>query len=240
MAIGFGSAIISFTVDYGITYLLFLDRPYETHGLEATKEVWPLGLLAMLTTAVSFAFLTVTGFTALAQIGEFTAMGVLFTYIFVHVIYPVMFPTMPPARGESLLPLQRFANWVARTASKEKAYAAVGLAVVLLFFANPVFQVDLNAMSSVSKETLAAEKLLADVWGNLFSRIYVMVEGRDVRSYSRRGLPVIWTGCQDRNVLPLCHPDALGRNGQTFLPGGPSGAGGRRSSKALNQFVDLL
>ena len=187
MAIGFGSAIISFTVDYGITYLLFLDRPHETHGLEATKEVWPLGLLAMLTTAVSFAFLAVTGFTALAQIGEFTALGVLFTYIFVHVIYPVIFPTLPPARGESLLPLQRFANWIATTAGKKKAYAAAGLAGVLLFFANPVFHVDLSTMNSVSKETLEAERLLADVWGNLFSRIYVMVEGRDVEELQQKG-----------------------------------------------------
>jgi predicted exporter/SAM-dependent methyltransferase len=187
MAVGFGSAIISFTVDYGITYLLFLDRPYETHGLEATKEVWPLGLLAMLTTAVSFAFLAVTGFTALAQIGEFTALGVLFTYIFVHVIYPVIFPTMPPARGKSLLPLQRFANWIASAAAKKKAYVAIGLAMVLFFYANPEFHVDLNSMNSVSRETLTAEKRLADVWGNLFSRIYVMVEGRDVKELQQKG-----------------------------------------------------
>jgi predicted exporter/SAM-dependent methyltransferase len=187
MAIGFGSAIISFTVDYGITYLLFLDRPHETHGLEATKEVWPLGLLAMLTTAISFAFLAVSGFAALVQIGEFTALGVLFTYIFVHVIYPVLFPIMPPARGESLLPLQRFTNWIATTAGKKKAYAAAGLAMVMLFYANPVFRVDLNTMNSVSKETLAAEKLLADVWGNLFNRIYVMVEGQDVKELQQKG-----------------------------------------------------
>jgi predicted exporter/precorrin-6B methylase 2 len=187
MAIGFGSAIISFTVDYGITYLLFLDRPHETHGLEATKEVWPLGLLAMLTTAVSFAFLAVTGFTVLAEVGVFTALGVVFTYIFVHVIYPVIFPTLPPARSESWLPLQRFANWIATTAGKKKAYAAAGLALVLLFFANPVFHVDLGTMNSVTKETLEAEKLLADVWGNLFSRIYVMVEGRNVQELQQKG-----------------------------------------------------
>jgi predicted exporter/SAM-dependent methyltransferase len=187
MAIGFGSAIISFTVDYGITYLLFLDRPYETHGLEATKEVWPLGLLAMLTTAVSFAFLSVTGFAALAQIGEFTALGVMFTYIFVHVIYPVIFPTMPPAKGESLFPLQSFTNRIAKAQGKKKTYVAVGLAVVLAFYANPVFHVDLNAMNSVSKETLAAEKLVGDVWGNLFSRIYMMVEGRDVEELQQKG-----------------------------------------------------
>jgi len=187
MATGFGSAIISFTVDYGITYLLFLDRPYETHGLEATKEVWPLGLLAMLTTAVSFAFLAVTGFTALAQIGEFTALGVLFTYVFVHVIYPMIFPIMPPARAGSLLPLQRFANWMTAVGSKKKAYGAVGLAVVLCFYAKPVFHVDLNAMNSVSTETLAAEKLVEDVWGNLFNRIYVAVEGRNVMELQQRG-----------------------------------------------------
>jgi predicted exporter/SAM-dependent methyltransferase len=187
MAIGFGSAIISFTVDYGITYLLFLDRPYKTHGLEATKEVWPLGLLAMLTTAVSFAFLALTGFTALAQIGEFTALGVLFTYVFVHAIYPVIFPAMPPASAESLLPLQRFANWMTTVAGKKKLYGAIGLAVVLCFYAKPVFQVDLNAMNSVSKETLAAEKTVGDVWGNLFNRIYVMMEGRDVTELQQKG-----------------------------------------------------
>jgi SAM-dependent methyltransferase len=187
MAIGFGSAIISFTVDYGITYLLFLDRPHETYGLKTTKEVWPLGLLAMLTTAVSFAFLAVTGFSALAQIGEFTALGVVFTYIFVHLIYPVIFPTMPPARGKSLLPLQELANWIATIGGRKKAYAAIGLAIVMLSYAKPVFHVDLSAMNSVTKETLAAEKLLADVWGNLFSRVYVMMEGRDVKELQQKG-----------------------------------------------------
>ena len=209
MAIGFGSAVISFTVDYGITYLLFLDRSHETHGLEATKEVWPLGLLAMLTTAVSFAFLAVTGFTALAQVGEFTALGVLFTYIFVHVIYPVIFPTMPPAKGKSFLPLQAFANWIATSAGKKKAYAAVGLAMVLLFYANPVFHVDLNAMNSVSEETLAAEKLLADVWGNLFSRIYVMVEGRDVKELQQKG---------DRLATLLDQDVRIGTLASAFVP----------------------
>jgi uncharacterized protein len=187
MAIGFGSAVISFTVDYGIAYLLFLDRRHETHGLEATREVWSLGLLAMLTTAVSFAFLFLSGFSALAQIGEFTALGVLFTYIFVHAIYPVIFPVMPPAGRDSFLPLIALANRVASTEGKWKLYAAVALALVLLFFARPVFRVDLNAMNSVSPETLAAEKRVSDVWGNIFGRIYVMVEGRDLRQLQQQG-----------------------------------------------------
>ncbi len=209
MATGFGSAIISFTVDYGITYLLFLDRPHETHGLEATKEVWPLGLLAMLTTAVSFAFLAFTGFKALAQIGEFTALGVLFTYIFVHVIYPVIFPTMPPAKGKGFLPVQALANRIATSGGRKKVYASVGLVMVLFFYAKPVFHVDLNAMNSVSDETLSAEKLLAEVWGNLFSRVYVMVEGRDVHELQQKG---------DRLVSFLDQDVKTGMLASAFVP----------------------
>ena len=187
MAIGFGSAVISFTVDYGIAYLLFLDRTHETHGLEATREVWSLGLLAMLTTAVSFAFLAFSGFTALAQIGIFTALGVLFTYLFVHLIYPIVFPVMPPAKGSSFLPVQTLANRIASTEGNAKVYAALLLAGAMLFFAKPVFHVDLNAMNSLSPETLAAEKQLGDTWGNLSGRIYTLTEGRDLQELQQRG-----------------------------------------------------
>ena len=186
MAIGFGGAVISFTVDYGIAYLLFLDRRHETRGLAATREVWSLGLLAMLTTSVSFAFLFLSGFSALAQIGEFTALGVLFTYIFVHGIYPVIFPVMPPARRESLLPVMAFAGRIASTEGRGRLYAALALAALLLFFARPVFRVDLAAMNSVTPETLAAEKKVGDVWGNVLGRIYVMAEGRDLAQLQRQ------------------------------------------------------
>jgi predicted exporter/SAM-dependent methyltransferase len=186
MAVGFGGAILSFTVDYGIAYLLFLDRAHETRGSETTREVWSLGLLAMLTTAASFAFLAFSGFAALTQIGAFTALGVFFTFFFVHLIYPIVFPVMPPARRSGLLPVQALANRLASAQGTAKTYAAFGLAVVLLFFARPVFQVDLNAMNSVSEETIAAEKRVSEVWGNLFGRIYVMVEGRGLHELQRQ------------------------------------------------------
>ena len=177
MAIGFGGAIISFTVDYGIAYLLFLDRPYETHGLEATKEVWSLGLLAMLTTAVSFAFLFVAGFPALSQLGAFAALGVVFTYIFVHAVYPFLFPKVPPAKRDGFLPLQRVADTMAK-GGMTAAFAAILFCAVMSFFAKPEFHVDLQAMNSVSRETLAAEKLIRGVWGDVFSRIFLAVEGK--------------------------------------------------------------
>jgi len=177
MAIGFGGAIISFTVDYGIAYLLFLDKPYETHGLEVTKEVWPLGLLAMLTTAVSFAFLFVAGFPALSQLGAFAALGVVFTYIFVHAVYPFLFPKVPPAKRDGFLPLQRIADTMTK-GGMTAAFAAILFGVVMLFFAKPDFRVDLQAMNSMSRETLAAEKLIRGTWGDVFSRIFLAVEGK--------------------------------------------------------------
>ena len=82
LAVGFGGAIVSFTVDYGIAYLLFLDRPHETRGFEASREVWSLGLIAMLTTAVSFAALSLSGFPALAEIGLFQRPGRCFYLYF--------------------------------------------------------------------------------------------------------------------------------------------------------------
>ncbi len=180
LAIGFGATIISFTVDYGIAYLLFLDRPHETYGLEATKEVWSVSLLAMLTTAISFAFLFVSGFSALAQIGCLSALGVMFTYIFVHALFPVIFHTMPPAKREGFVPLRHFVNKVMASGAGYKFYAALAFFAIMLIFARPDFRVDLSSMNTVSRDTLAAEKLVSSVWGNVLSRLYLMTEARSV------------------------------------------------------------
>jgi predicted exporter/SAM-dependent methyltransferase len=187
LALGFGGTIISFTVDYGIAYLLFLDRPHETRGMEATKEVWGLGLLAMLTTALSFAFLFISGFSALAQIGCFTALGVVFTYIFVHTLFPVVFPTMPPAKRGGFVPLQKFVNRMMSSRSLYRVYAACGLCAIMLVLARPDFKVDLSAMNTVSRETLHAEKLITETWGNVLGSIYLMTEASSLEDLQRKG-----------------------------------------------------
>lgn len=187
LAIGFGSSIIAFTVDYGIAYLLFLDRPYETHGLDASREVWTLGALAMLTSAVSFVFLFLSGFPALAQLGIFAALGVLFTFIFVHAVYPFVFPKMPPARREGFAPFQKAVKKLTSSTAPGKAWAALPLFVVMLFFAKPVFQADLNSMNSVSPETKAAEDLIRNIWGDVMSRVYVVAEGRTMEDIRQKG-----------------------------------------------------
>jgi predicted exporter len=207
MAVGFGGAIISFTVDYGLAYLLFLDRPYETRGGEASRELWSLGLLAMLTTAVSFAFLSVSGFAILMEIGQFAALGVVFTYIFVHAVFPLVFPIMPPAKREPRLPLQRFIDAIASDSGKWKVYAAVAFGLVMLVFAKPDFKVDLGSMNSLSRETMKADQTVRGVWGDLLSKVYIMVEGRNAADFQRR--------CDDTSAM-LDREKAAGRVAQYF------------------------
>ncbi len=187
LAIGFGGTIISFTVDYGIAYLLFLDRPYETRGMEATREVWGIGLLSMLTTAISFAFLFVSGFSALTQIGFFTSLGVVFTYVFVHTLFPVVFPVMPPARRKGLVPLQKFADLLMGSGSLVKVYGAAAFCAFMLIFARPDFRVDLASMNTVSRSTLQDEALVIKTWGNVLSNLYLMTEGKSIDELQRMG-----------------------------------------------------
>jgi uncharacterized protein len=175
MALGFGGAVISITVDHGIAYLLFLDRPVESFGRDASREVWSLGLLAALTTVGAFLVLSISGFMIFKQLGIFTAMGIGFSFLFVHLVFPRIIPSLPPARTTRDLPLRRWADALAALGPKG-GLAALLVAAALVFWARPQFNVDLSAMNSISRETRAAESLFASVWGNVFSKIYVMTE----------------------------------------------------------------
>ena len=190
MALGFGGAVISITVDHGIAYLLFLDRPEETFGRSASREVWAVGLLAVLTTIGAFLVLSASGFLIFKQLGLFTAMGIAFSFIFVHTAFPRIFPSMPPARSRRNLPLQRWADRLAKMGSKG-ALAALLLACFLAFWARPHFTVDLAGMNSVSTATRAAESLFSKVWGNIFGKVYIMSEGRTITALQEQNDKVL-------------------------------------------------
>ncbi|MBA4421659.1 MAG: MMPL family protein [Syntrophus sp. (in: bacteria)] len=180
LAVGFGGAIMAFTVDLGIAYLLFLDRPCETTGRQAAREVHTAEVLAVLTTIGAFLLLLLSRFRVLAEIGVFAALGATFAFLFVHWIFPLIFPVMPPALKTRNRWLSRTLEKVVLSGGKAGIAATVLLFGIMLFFARPVFQVDINAMNSLSGETLAAEKKIQELWGNLTSRVYMMIEGRSI------------------------------------------------------------
>ena len=175
LAVGFGGAIMAFTVDLGITYLLFLDQPYTTYGKQVAREVWSAELLAVLTTVGAFLLLLISDFKILAEIGVFSALGVTFALIFVHFVFPKIFPAMPPSKRRT----NRFLiNAIIKIAApaKWKLIAAIVFGLIMLVFAKPVFNVDLQTMNSVSLDTIKSEQKLQETWGNLSGKCYVLLE----------------------------------------------------------------
>ncbi len=173
MVLGFSGALISIMDDYSITYLLFLDRPQATGGKQAAREVQSIGgILALLTTIGSFLVLSLSDFPVFTELGQFTALGLIFTYLFIYFICPRIFPVMPPA-GERHPPIHTLSERLFNT-GKPGALAAVLLAVVLLFFAKPEFRMSLSEMNTVSKKTLAEDRLFTETWGDIGKKVYLM------------------------------------------------------------------
>lgn len=187
MTIGFGAAIISITVDHGISYLLFLDRPYETRGKNVSREVLAVALLAALTSVGAFFMLSFSGFPILGEIGQFAAFGIAFSFIFVHSFFPLIFPRLKPARRTKRLPMQAAVDRLAGTGGKYKPAAALLFFAVMAFFADPDFNIDVSSMNTVSKDTIAAENLVSRIWGQkLFDRIYLMAEAPDIETLQQQ------------------------------------------------------
>jgi len=184
MVLGFGGAIISITVDHGIAYLLFLDRRRSTRGKDASREVRSIGLLAVLTTCGAFLTLGLSGFPVFVQLGQFTAMGVLFSFLFVHYIFPLLTPVMAAAERKRM-PLQGLVNALYST-GHAGSFAAAVLASVLIFYARPEFQVSLESMNTVSQETLAEDARFTSVWGNISNRVLLMVSAASVEELQQR------------------------------------------------------
>lgn len=173
MVLGFSGALISIMDDHSITFLHFLDRPFATRGKHASKEVQSIGgAMALCTTIGAFIVLAFSGFPVFSELGQFTALGFLFTYLFIHFIFPKIVPVMPSA-GDRVPPLRNLAK-ILFNAGKPGAIAALLLASTLLFFAKPEFRISLSDMNTVSDGTQEADRLFSRVWGDIGKKVYLM------------------------------------------------------------------
>jgi uncharacterized protein len=185
MVLGFGGALLAITVDHGIAYLLFLDRPQATEGKLVAREVRSIGTLtALLTSIGAFTVLSLSDFPVFTELGQFTALGFLFTYLFIHTIFPRIFPAMP-ASANRTPPLHRLTGVLYGT-GKPGAVTALLLALVLLFFAKPEFRISLSDMNTVSERTLAADQLFTEVWGDLGKKVYLMSKAPSMAELQRQ------------------------------------------------------
>ncbi|EFK11207.1 methyltransferase domain protein [delta proteobacterium NaphS2] len=208
MALGFGGAVIAITVDHGIAFLLFLDRPEITTGKMAAREIRSVGLLTALTTMGAFGALLFSDFPIFEQLGLFSAMGIGFSFLFVHLVFPMVFPEMPSAPPRTL-PLRKGVEKLTGFGKKGIFFMAL-LGVFMIFFARPEFLVSLNAMNTVSQKTLAAEKTFNRVWGEgIFENIFLMTAGEHVSDLQATG---------DKLLPMLNHDLASGVLTTGFIP----------------------
>ena len=186
LALGFGGALISITVDQGAVYLLFVDRPTKTAGSRAAHEVFSIGSLSTVVNIGSFLALRLTGFRVLGQIGLFAALGILFSYLFVHLVFPHIFPAVPAAKRGPWVPVDGFLRRITVGRGLRALAVAAVLFVVGLALARPRFVVDLNAMNTVRAETAADEARVRAVWGDIFHRLYVLVDAENLEAFQRK------------------------------------------------------
>ena len=211
LAVGFGGAIMAFTVDLGITYLLYLDQPYTTHGKQVAREVWSAEFLAVLTTVGAFLLLLVSDFKILAEIGVFSALGVTFALAFVHFVFPKVFPYMPPSKRRT----NRFLfNAIIKIAApaKWKLAAAIIFGLTMLAFAKPVFNVDLQTMNSISKNTIKSEQKLQETWGNLSGKCYVLLESSSLGELQQKNeqlMTLLTADVLKEKLAPVFLPSVL-------------------------------
>lgn len=182
LAIGFGAAIISISVDHSLAYLLFLDRSRRMVVRDAAHEVRSIGLIAVLTTVGAFLVLTFSGFKILAQIGQFAALGIGFSFLFVHTLFPKFITSIPAAKKQSLPLLQRFIEKLSFSGNKILVFFAIAFAIGMALNIDLRFDTDLSRMNSISEETQRAEEIISNTWGGLFGNIFVLAEADTVDS----------------------------------------------------------
>jgi uncharacterized protein len=208
MVLGFSGALISIMNDHSIIYLLFLDRSHATQGKQAAKEVRSVGgSMALFTTIGAFLILSLSDFPVFIELGKFTALGFIFTYLFIHLIFPRIFPVMPAA-ADRVLPLHILAD---RLFSFGRPGAAVALllALVLLFFAKPEFRINLSEMNTVSEKTMADDRVFTAAWGGMETKVYVMTTATSMASLQ----------AQNDRILEQMEEDMrVGRIESVFVP----------------------
>ncbi len=187
LAIGFGGAIISMNVDYGIAYLMFLDQAVATSGTYASRQSFWVGLGASFTTVGSFLALSFSGFPILAEIGWFTAIGTLLSFAFVHTIFPLVFHRMSPARREGIMPMAKMTSRLASSSGWSALIVTVVFGLVMAFFARPGVRADIQAMNNESASTHKAENTVMQTWGNILSgATYVLMQGHSANALQDR------------------------------------------------------
>ncbi len=177
ITLGFGATLIGEAVDYGIYLIARRESGRSTTALLA--RVWPTIRLGMLTSVCGFGVLLFSGFPGLAQLGLFSAAGLVAAALTARHVLPALLPgrTVTPSDG-----LEALASGLLGGAARLRALPLLALAAgagALAWQGGPMWNDTLAALSPVPVAGQALDQELREAMGAPDVRHVVVVRGND-------------------------------------------------------------
>ena len=176
ITVGFGSALIGEAVDYAIYFFVQSGRQGLSHW---RQNFWPTIRLGVLTSALGFGALLLSGFPGLSQLGLYALSGVVTAALVTRFVLPTLAgPVSVPEPGPWV---HRALYWLGRAHRLRGAVLVLTLLVGGYLWAqrDALWNADLSALSSVSAEEGEVDGRLRADLAAPDARYLVMVSGPD-------------------------------------------------------------
>jgi len=167
ITLAFGFTLLGVAIDYP---LHLLSHARSTAAALALRDIWPTLRLGALTTAIAYTALGFGGSQGLAQLGMFSAVGVLVALATVRWVMPLLITVSGYSNAQPAVSNET--DSIAATAFPAKVQSHVawlvvlGAAIILLGIARPaLWESDLATLVPVSKERLQRDRELRDALG---------------------------------------------------------------------------
>jgi precorrin-6B methylase 2 len=120
------------------------------------------------------------------ELGVFSVLGIIYSFLFVQVLFPRIIPEVPPVGRKLRLPLEIVPQVMYRVSGRATFTVMLLLFCVMLSFARPVFHVDINDMNTITSGTMAAESEIKGRWGDPAGGTLLVAEGSSLAELMER------------------------------------------------------
>lgn len=152
ITLAFGFTLLGIAVDFPLH--LFSHAEHDS-GRTAMQRIWPTMRLGVTSTAIAYLALAFSGSQGLAQLGIFTAGGVVVAVLATRVWLPLLMAenTRPPAHADGVAQKAELRIWVAPVA------LLLGM-TVMWYHAGSTWDDDISSLSPVPADRIAADRAL--------------------------------------------------------------------------------
>jgi predicted exporter len=175
ITLGFGITLIGEAVDYAI--YLFSQRHEDEAPAQSLRRIWPTLRLGTLVSVASFCAMLFSGFPGLAQLGLFSAVGLVIALLTTRGVLPQLVGARAQPRGvdavTSVLP-----RWRAPLRMRLLAIALIFIGgVAVTAWHRPIWDDDLARLNPVSTTEQALDQRLRTALGAPDVRVLLVVAG---------------------------------------------------------------